>query len=154
VLPLDTIKKPEWPQLAHTTPPPHGEWRPEVPTDTRCFAFSTARHTVDTLRLRNEARLKREQLAARAGLSADLIQSLEQGRVNNPKLQTLLRLSRALDITIGELVEGVAEIEPEPGRGVGGSSVPITNNSDLLTDLCKIHGFKFPPTRARDARRL
>jgi transcriptional regulator with XRE-family HTH domain len=59
--------------------------------------------------LRYEARLSREDLASRANLSPDLVQSLEQGRTANPRLSTLLGLASALGVTLGELVgEGVA----------------------------------------------
>jgi transcriptional regulator with XRE-family HTH domain len=59
--------------------------------------------------LRRAARLKREELAERAGVSADLVQSLEQGRTANPTLRTLLRLAAALGVTVAELVEGVCD---------------------------------------------
>jgi transcriptional regulator with XRE-family HTH domain len=57
--------------------------------------------------LRYRARLNRSKLAERSGVSADLIQSLEQGRTANPTLDTLLRLSSALEVTVGELIEDV-----------------------------------------------
>jgi transcriptional regulator with XRE-family HTH domain len=63
--------------------------------------------------LRRTARLKREELAERAGVSPDLVQSLEQGRTGNPTLRTLLRLAAALSISVAELVEGVGD---QPGR--------------------------------------
>jgi transcriptional regulator with XRE-family HTH domain len=62
--------------------------------------------------LRRTAHLRREELAERAGVSADLVQSLEQGRTGNPTLRTLLRLAAALSISVAGLVEGVGD---QPG---------------------------------------
>jgi transcriptional regulator with XRE-family HTH domain len=62
--------------------------------------------------LRRTARLRREELAEQAGVSPDLIQSLEQGRAANPTLKTVLRLAAALGVTVAELVEG---LDDRPG---------------------------------------
>jgi transcriptional regulator with XRE-family HTH domain len=62
--------------------------------------------------LRRAAHLRREELAEQAGVSADLIQSLEQGRTANLTLRTLLRLAAALSISVAALVEGVGD---QPG---------------------------------------
>jgi transcriptional regulator with XRE-family HTH domain len=58
--------------------------------------------------LRRGAYLSRDQLAKRSGVSADLIQSLEQGRTANPTLRTVLRLARGLGVTGAELIEGLS----------------------------------------------
>ena len=63
--------------------------------------------------LRGRACLTREKLAERSGVSADLVQSLEQGRAVNPTLRTLLGIARALGLTISELVEGVEAEQSE-----------------------------------------
>jgi transcriptional regulator with XRE-family HTH domain len=60
-----------------------------------------ARHISHLRYLRH---LSRQQLAVSAGLSPDLVQSLEQGRTANPRLNTLLGLASALGVTLGELV--------------------------------------------------
>jgi transcriptional regulator with XRE-family HTH domain len=65
--------------------------------------------------LRWRAGLGRDELAKVSGVSEHLIASLEQGRVRDPKLRTLLRLARGLGVTVGELVEGL----PEAGDGPG-----------------------------------
>jgi transcriptional regulator with XRE-family HTH domain len=57
--------------------------------------------------LRSNAFLSRSQLARKAGVSEDLVQSLEQGRTTNPTLQTLLGLVGALGVTVNDLIEGV-----------------------------------------------
>ena len=59
--------------------------------------------------LRWSACLSRDQLAERSGVSAGLIQSLEQGRAANPTLRTLLGLAQGLGVTVGELIEGPSE---------------------------------------------
>ena len=60
-------------------------------------------------RLRSKARLSREELARRAGVSIYLLDSLEQGRTANPTLKTLLGLAGALGVTVGELIEDAGE---------------------------------------------
>ena len=63
--------------------------------------------------LRYRAGLKRITLSQLSGVSIDLIHSLEQGRTANPTLQNLLRLARVLGVSVGELVEGVSEIDSD-----------------------------------------
>ena len=64
--------------------------------------------------LRWRANLGRDQLAKLPGVSAGLIQSLEQGRAANPTLRTLLGLARGLGVTGGELIEGLSEAGDGP----------------------------------------
>ena len=59
--------------------------------------------------LRERARLGRDQLAELSGVSAHIIQSLEQGRAANPTLRTLLGLAQGLGVPGGELIEGLSE---------------------------------------------
>ena len=59
--------------------------------------------------LRGRACLSRDQLSELSGVSADLIQSLEQGRAANPTLRSLLGLAQGLGVTVGELIEGPSE---------------------------------------------
>jgi transcriptional regulator with XRE-family HTH domain len=56
--------------------------------------------------LRRRANLGRDQLAKLSGLSADTVQSLEQGR-SNPTLRTVFRLSHGLGVTPTQLIEGL-----------------------------------------------
>jgi transcriptional regulator with XRE-family HTH domain len=58
---------------------------------------------------RHRAHLRRGELAEQAGVSADLVASLEQGRLANPTLRTLARLARALGVPLAELVAGAEE---------------------------------------------
>jgi transcriptional regulator with XRE-family HTH domain len=62
---------------------------------------------------RRRAAMPVEDLAARAGLSADQLIGLEQGRVD-PALTTLLRLAAALGVTPAELVPLGRMPEPDP----------------------------------------
>jgi transcriptional regulator with XRE-family HTH domain len=65
--------------------------------------------------LRWRAGLGRDQLAELSGVSEHLVASLEQGRVRNPGLRTVLGLARGLGVTVGELVEGLSETGDGPG---------------------------------------
>ena len=60
-------------------------------------------------RLRARAWLSRERLAEFSGVSVDLIASLEQGRLANPTLNTLLGLAGALGVEVAELIQGVRQ---------------------------------------------
>jgi transcriptional regulator with XRE-family HTH domain len=64
--------------------------------------------------LRGRACLSRDQLSELSGVSADLIQSLEQGRAANPTLRSLLGLAQGLGVTGAELIEGLSS---EAGDG-------------------------------------
>jgi DNA-binding XRE family transcriptional regulator len=58
--------------------------------------------------LRTLAYLSRAELARRAGVSEDLVQSLEQGRTANPRLRTLLGLAGALGVAASDLIKDMA----------------------------------------------
>ena len=67
--------------------------------------------------LRRHAHLSRDQLAKLAGISADLLQSLEQGRACNPTVKTLLGLAGALNVSVIELIDCIAEdLEAEANK--------------------------------------
>jgi transcriptional regulator with XRE-family HTH domain len=61
--------------------------------------------------LRHAAGLTQMQLAVDAGLSMSLVTALEYGLRHDPKLSTLLALTRALGCTLDDLVGG---LEPPP----------------------------------------
>jgi transcriptional regulator with XRE-family HTH domain len=77
--------------------------------------------------LRYAAHLSREELASRASLSPDLVQSLERGRTANPRLSTLLGLASALGVTVGELVEEATAglVDGDPTTEQAGKLLPI-----------------------------
>jgi transcriptional regulator with XRE-family HTH domain len=58
--------------------------------------------------LRGQLHLRREQVAQRAAISVDLLQSLEQGRMANPSARTILGLARALGVPYTELMDCLA----------------------------------------------
>lgn len=66
-------------------------------------------------RLRREAGLTQEQLAARASLHRTEISLLERGQ-RRPLIDTLTRLAGALSLDPGALLEGIAWV-PSPGGG-------------------------------------
>ena len=73
--------------------------------------------------LRWRACLSRDQLAKLSGVSAHIIQSLEQGRVGNPTLRTLLGLAQGLGgprcRRCGEVLLMAPEQLPDAARGLG-----------------------------------
>ncbi|MFT6179800.1 MAG: transcriptional regulator with XRE-family HTH domain [Akkermansiaceae bacterium] len=58
---------------------------------------------------REKARLSKNQLSERSGLSQSYLVRLEQGE-RNPTLETLVRLSHGLEIPLVELVAGIDEV--------------------------------------------
>jgi transcriptional regulator with XRE-family HTH domain len=63
--------------------------------------------------LRTKARLSRDSLAQSSGVSRHQIESLEQGREDNPTLRTLVGLAGALGVPLSDLIDGPA---PDGGR--------------------------------------
>jgi len=59
--------------------------------------------------LREQAGVRRRDLAKQAGISADTVASLEQGRESNPRLLTLFKLAYVLGVPVTDLVDGVDE---------------------------------------------
>ncbi|MBS1861756.1 MAG: helix-turn-helix transcriptional regulator [Actinobacteria bacterium] len=56
---------------------------------------------------RMRAGLSQERLARKAGLALDTVHKIEHGN-RNPRLVTILLLARALDVTPGELIDGLS----------------------------------------------
>jgi transcriptional regulator with XRE-family HTH domain len=74
----------------------------------------------DTLkRLRNQAGLSQQELASRSGLSMAQIMAMEQGKRDNPRLDTLRKLANGLGCTVAQLV-GDDPPAPPKGRKKGG----------------------------------
>jgi transcriptional regulator with XRE-family HTH domain len=63
-------------------------------------------------RLRHLAGLTLEELSQRAGLTPSYIGSIELGD-RDPSLSTMEAIASGLDIAVGELFGGVAELSPE-----------------------------------------
>jgi transcriptional regulator with XRE-family HTH domain len=68
--------------------------------------------------LRQRRRMSQSDLARYSGLSAGIIQSIEQGRRQDPHLSTLLHLCRGLNVSLFDLVgtgdEFLASLPPPP----------------------------------------
>ncbi|GAA2603572.1 helix-turn-helix transcriptional regulator [Streptomyces axinellae] len=65
-------------------------------------------------RLRERRGLTQEQLAARAGVSVDVVRKLEQNRRLTARMATLNALAQALDVEVSVLVGAPAVFEPSP----------------------------------------
>ena len=57
-------------------------------------------------RIRNERGLSQDKLAEKADLDRTFVSGIERG-VRNPGIKTVLRIARALEVSIGELFKGV-----------------------------------------------
>ena len=55
-------------------------------------------------KLRKEKRWSQEKLAREAGISYQTLIKIEQGRIQNPKLETLIKLAKALGVSLDKLV--------------------------------------------------
>jgi transcriptional regulator with XRE-family HTH domain len=68
----------------------------------------------DTLkRLRAQAGMTQQDLATQSGLSIAQVVAMEQGKRDNPRLDTLRKLAAGLGCTVAELV---GEEPPKPAR--------------------------------------
>jgi transcriptional regulator with XRE-family HTH domain len=80
-------------------------------------------------RLRRAAGITLRELASRAGLDLSTVHKLEQGRIDNPRLDTLVALANALGVGVAALVEGAGDARapgnpPAAGRGKSTGTVP------------------------------
>jgi len=55
-------------------------------------------------KLRNKKGWSQERLAREAGISYQTLIKIEQDRIKNPKLKTLIKLSKALGVSIDRLI--------------------------------------------------
>jgi len=55
-------------------------------------------------KLRNKKGWSQERLAREAGISYHTLIKIEQDRIKNPKLETLIKLSKALGVSLDKLV--------------------------------------------------
>ncbi len=75
-------------------------------------------------RLRRERRLSQEALAAKVGVQPESISRCETG-ATTLSLSNLVRVSEALDVSLGDLLDG-------------GRRVPVPERPDLL-ELCRLY---------------
>ena len=55
-------------------------------------------------RLRNKKSWSQEKLAREAGISYNTLIKIERGGIKNPRLETLIKLARALGVLIDKLI--------------------------------------------------
>jgi transcriptional regulator with XRE-family HTH domain len=56
-------------------------------------------------KLRKQKGWSQERLAREAGISYQTLIKIEQGRIKNPKLETLIKLAKALKVSIDKLIQ-------------------------------------------------
>jgi len=61
-------------------------------------------HLKNLKKLRNKKGWSQERLAREAGISYHTLIKIEQDRIRNPKLETLIKLAKALGVSLDELV--------------------------------------------------
>ena len=55
-------------------------------------------------KLRKEKKLTQEGLARKANISYHTLLKLESGRIKNPKIETLVKISKALNMSLDRLI--------------------------------------------------
>jgi transcriptional regulator with XRE-family HTH domain len=98
-------------------------------------------------RLRGNALMTQDDLAAAAGVSTDLIRKLEQGRRHTASIGSLHRIAAALDVDLGELVGRESMPDAAPDAGVVALRQAVIDVTDLLGDV------DGEPLSLRDAQR-
>lgn len=63
--------------------------------------------------LRNASGMSQLDLATKAGLSMSMVSQMEQGLKENPRLETVKKLARALNVTLDELAGDQPSEEPK-----------------------------------------
>ena len=61
-------------------------------------------HLKNLKKLRNKKGWTQEKLAREAGISYITLVKIERGNIENPKLQTLVKLARTLGVSLDKLV--------------------------------------------------
>ena len=60
-------------------------------------------------KLRQKKGWSQEKLAREAGISYNTLIKIERGGIKNPKLETLIKLAKALGVSIDELIGKISE---------------------------------------------
>ncbi len=98
-------------------------------------------------RLRHDAVMTQDDLAAAAEVSTDLIRKLEQGRRHTTSIGSLHRIAAALDVDLGELLGRKNMPDVAPHAGVIALRQAVADVADLLGDV------EGEPLSLRDAER-
>ena len=56
-------------------------------------------------KLRNKKSWSQERLAREAGISYQTLIKIEQSRIKNPRLETLIKIAKALGVSIEDLIK-------------------------------------------------
>jgi transcriptional regulator with XRE-family HTH domain len=55
---------------------------------------------------RRDNDLTQAEFAEKGGLTREAVQAIENGRVENPQMETLIGIAKAMGVSLDELVEG------------------------------------------------
>jgi transcriptional regulator with XRE-family HTH domain len=64
----------------------------------------SSRYLTNLKKLRNKKGWSQERLAREADISYQTLIKIEQNRIKNPRLETLIKLARALNVSLDKLV--------------------------------------------------
>lgn len=78
-------------------------------------AMAESTFAENLLRLRKAAGLSQMELASRAGLTVSSVSQLEQGKIRDPRMSTVIVIANALGVSKDDLLEGVS-LEPRRAR--------------------------------------
>ena len=98
-------------------------------------------------RLRKDALMTQDDLAAAADVSTDLIRKLEQGQRHTASIGSLHRIAAALDVGLGELLGRESMPDAAPDAGVVALRQAVADVADLLGEV------EGEPLSLRDAER-
>lgn len=108
------------PQLGE---PPAGRYRPPMPEPSPSAPFGQRLH-----RLRERAGLSQTALARLSGLAQGRLREIENGTTRSPGLENLLRLAKALEVSVAELMgepDQLAEPDAAPYQASDGRAVAV-----------------------------
>ena len=90
----------------------------DIPIDFESTVFKDLGHQIK--RIRVEKKIKQNELAAAINVEKTNLSRIEAGRTN-PTLWTLLKISKALNVSVAELVDGITLLDGEVDQGKIGS---------------------------------
>jgi len=61
-------------------------------------------HLKNLAKIRKQKNWSQEKLAQEAGISYNTLIKIERGGIKNPKIETVLKLSKALNTTVDDLI--------------------------------------------------
>lgn len=61
-------------------------------------------YLINLVKIRKQKKWSQEKLAAESGISYNTLIKIERGGIENPKIETVIKLADALDVSIDKLV--------------------------------------------------